>query len=73
MEFIQLNELQLNKMDDHYMKLKRIFDALFIESTIRIILMKLLSKRLSLVKNAVDSWVARKVSLWLQDYQEVFP
>jgi crossover junction endodeoxyribonuclease RuvC len=25
MEFIQLNELQLNKMDDHYMKLKRIF------------------------------------------------
>ena len=26
MEFIQLNELQLNKMDDHYMKLKRIFE-----------------------------------------------
>jgi crossover junction endodeoxyribonuclease RuvC len=28
MEFIQLNELQLNKMDDHYMKLKRIFERL---------------------------------------------
>ena len=26
MEFIQLNELQLSKMDDHYMKLKRIFE-----------------------------------------------
>ncbi|ESU21668.1 crossover junction endodeoxyribonuclease RuvC [Flavobacterium cauense R2A-7] len=26
MEFIQLNELQLNKMDDHYMRLKRIFE-----------------------------------------------
>jgi crossover junction endodeoxyribonuclease RuvC len=26
MEFIQLNELQLNKMDDNYMKLKRIFE-----------------------------------------------
>lgn len=26
MEFMQLNELQLNKMDDHYMKLKRIFE-----------------------------------------------
>ncbi|SEP75523.1 crossover junction endodeoxyribonuclease RuvC [Flavobacterium urocaniciphilum] len=26
MEFIQLNELQLNKMDDHYMKLRRIFE-----------------------------------------------
>jgi crossover junction endodeoxyribonuclease RuvC len=28
MEFIQLNELQLNKMDDHYMKLKRILNVL---------------------------------------------
>ena len=26
MEFIQLNELQLNKMDDHYMRLARIFE-----------------------------------------------
>jgi crossover junction endodeoxyribonuclease RuvC len=26
MEFIQLNELQLNKLDDHYMKLRRIFE-----------------------------------------------
>ena len=26
MEFVQLNELQLNKMDDHYMRLKRIFE-----------------------------------------------
>ncbi|GAA4763286.1 MULTISPECIES: crossover junction endodeoxyribonuclease RuvC [Flavobacterium] len=26
MEFIQLNELQLNKMDDHYMRLRRIFE-----------------------------------------------
>ena len=26
MEFIQLNELQLNKLDDHYMRLARIFE-----------------------------------------------
>ncbi|MGV7106676.1 crossover junction endodeoxyribonuclease RuvC [Flavobacterium sp. U410] len=26
MEFIQLNELQLGKLDDHYVKLKRIFE-----------------------------------------------
>lgn len=26
MEFIQLNELQLSKFDDHYMKLRRIFE-----------------------------------------------
>lgn len=26
MEFVQLNELQLKKLDDHYLKLKRIFE-----------------------------------------------
>jgi hypothetical protein len=70
MEFIQLNELQLNKMDDHYMKLKRIF-----ERTIELIdthhLMKLQLAPFFGKKCAVYARACQGVQ-WLQVCREIF-
>lgn len=74
MEFMQLNELMLKKYDDHYLKLKLIF-----ERTVELIdtyhpdEIAIEAPFLERTFKACSSLVVRKVWLWRQDCRVKFP